>query len=120
MRLIPKPQDLEEMWTADVWSWAAAFEDCLWLKNVDTYRDCRVAGVVRQLRVDPGRHSVEARISDGTASLTARWDIQDPCRQLGAAPGTGLILQGPAGIGPDGEFLMLEPDFDIVPGPHMG
>jgi hypothetical protein len=117
---MPKPKDPEEMWTADAWSWAAALEDCLWLKNVEAYRDCRVAGVVRKLRVDPGRHSIEAMICDGTTSLAARWDIRDPCRQLRAAPGSGLILQGPARIGPDGGFLMIEPDFDIVPGPQMG
>jgi hypothetical protein len=119
MRVIPKPKDPEEMWIADAWSWAAALEDCLWLKNVETYRDCRVAGVVRKLRVDPGTSSVEARISDGTASLVARWHIQHPCAQLRAAPGAGLILQGPARIGPDGGFLMIEPDFEILPGPHV-
>jgi hypothetical protein len=56
-------------------------------------------------------------ISDGTASLCARWALARPVEQLRAAPGVGLILEGVARLDQGGELLMIEAAFEIVPGP---
>ena len=56
-------------------------------------------------------------ISDGTASLCARWPLARPVEQLRAAPGVGLILEGIARIDPGGGLLMIGAVFEIVPGP---
>ena len=98
--------------------WAAEKEDCLWLDKVELYRTCRVAGVVRRLRIDPRAGVIEATITDGTASLGGRWPIRRPVSQLQAAPGLGLILEGMARIDARGELLMVEPTFEIVAGPE--
>ncbi len=97
--------------------WAAERDDCLWLDRVELYRPCRVSGVVTQLRIYPRSGVVEVTISDGTASLCARWPLARPVEQLRAAPGVGLILEGIARIDQGGELLMIEPGFEIVPGP---
>jgi hypothetical protein len=81
------------------------------------YRPCRVAGVVTQLRISPRAGVVEVTITDGKASLCAWWPLTRPFEQLRAAPGVGLILEGVARIGPDEGLLMVEPVFEIVPGP---
>jgi hypothetical protein len=73
--------------------------------------------VVTRLRIDPRAGAIEATISDGKASLGARWPIERPVEQLRAVPGVGLILEGMARIDPGGELLMVEPVFEIVPGP---
>jgi hypothetical protein len=90
----------------------------LWLDRVETYRPCRVAGVVTQLRISPRAGVVEVRITDGKASLCARWPLARPFEQLRAAPGVGLILEGVARIDPGEGLLMVEPGFEIVPGPR--
>lgn len=97
--------------------WAAERDDCLWLDRVELYRPCRVAGVVTQLRISPRAGVVEVTITDGKASLCARWPLARPVEQLRAAPGVGLILEGSARIAPGGELVMIEPVFEIVPGP---
>jgi hypothetical protein len=73
--------------------------------------------VVTRLRIDPPAGVIEATITDGKASLGAQWPIERPARQLRAAPGVGLILEGIARIDAHGELVMVEPGFEIVPGP---
>jgi hypothetical protein len=77
-----------------------------------------VAGVVRQLRIDPRAGVIEATITDGSTLLGAQWAIRRPMPQLRAAPGSGLILEGMARIDERGELLMVEPAFEIVAGPE--
>lgn len=100
-----------------VWLWAAAREDCLWLDKVVPSRECRVAGVVSRLRLDPEARRIETTISDGASSLVARWELRAPLSQLRAAPGAGLILEGIARMDSEGTFFMVEPEYEIVPGP---
>jgi hypothetical protein len=97
--------------------WAAQRDDCVWLDKVELYRPCRVSGVVTQLRICPRSGAVEVKISDGTAPLCARWPLARPVEQAKAAPGVGLILEGIARIDQGGELVMIEPVFEIVPGP---
>jgi hypothetical protein len=111
--------DEERRWLEEIRLWAAERDDCLWLERVETYRPCRVAGVVTRIRIDPRAGVLQATISDGQASLGAEWPIEAPLEQLRAAPGVGLILQGFARLDRDGQLLMVEPSFEIVPGPSQ-
>jgi hypothetical protein len=85
---------------------------------VEVYRFCRVAGVVKRLRIDPEAWVIEATITDAATELRARWRIRHPAAQLRAAPGSGLILEGVARVDPRGGLVMVEPSFEIVPGPE--
>jgi hypothetical protein len=111
--------DKKRRWLDEIRLWAAQRDDCLWLDRVETYRPCRVAGVVTCLRIDPRAGVIQATISDGQASLGAEWPIEPPVKQLRVAPGVGLILEGLARLDRDGQLLMVEPAFEIVPGPSQ-
>lgn len=100
-------------------SWAAGYEDCLWLDKVEPYRICRVAGVVQRLRIDPSAGTVETTVTDGNSQLRARWVLRHQPLQLRAAPGSGLVLEGVARPDLTGEVLFEEPSFEIVPGPEL-
>jgi hypothetical protein len=108
----------EEAWLEKIRMWSAAREDCLWIDKLEAGRSDRVAGVVSRLRLDPVSRNIEATISDGSGTLKAQWVIIHPPAQLRAAPGCGLILEGMAEIGPEGRLFMLEPEFQVVPGPE--
>ena len=119
MRALTTEED-EKFLMDEVRMWAGGLTDCLWLSRIDPGHESRVAGVVRKLRVDPSANAVEATITDGTASLMARWALADASRPvLGTVPGWALILEGVPRAGPDGPF-MTEPHFEIVPGPRIG
>ena len=110
--------DEEEAWLEKIRMWSAAREDCLWIDKLESGRNGRVAGVVSRLRLDPASRIIEVTISDGSGTLKAQWEIRLPPAQLRAAPGRGLILEGMAEIGPKGQLFMLEPEFQVVPGPE--
>jgi hypothetical protein len=75
--------------------------------------------VVTRLRIDPPAGVIETSITDGRSSLNAQWPIRSPLGLLRALPGIGLILEGVARVGPSGELLMVEPTFEIMPGPEQ-
>lgn len=100
--------------------WAASHEDCLWIDRVMPYRECRVAGVVRTLRLDPRANTFEMQITDGRTTARARWPLNAARPPLAAVPGAGLILEGTArlDLGSD-VFLFDEPAFEVMPGPGV-
>ena len=108
----------ERRWLEKIHRWAVGKDDCLWLDRVEVHRSCRVAGVVQRLRIDPRAAAIEVTITDATTRLRARWRIRHPAPQLRAAPGSGLILEGVARVDPSGDLVMVEPSFEIVPGPE--
>ncbi|MFN2526135.1 MAG: DNA-binding protein, partial [Actinomycetota bacterium] len=62
--------------------------------------------------------SIEATVFDGSGELVARWLGR---RALsGIRLGTGLIIEGVTGVGDDGELVVLNPDYELVPGPEHG
>ena len=75
--------------------------------------------MVTRLRIDPRAGVIELTISDGAATLAGQWPIRRPVALLRAVPGSGLILEGVARIGPRGGLLMVEPTFEIIPGPEQ-
>jgi hypothetical protein len=98
--------------------WADGHQDCLWLDKVEPYRSCRVAGVVRRLRLDPAKSVLETIISDGKSMLRARWPLERSSPLLRAVPGTGVILEGMVLLDPSGEAVLAEPAFDLTEGPE--
>ena len=118
MQLTKRERDSARAYRDEVWLWAASKEDCLWLEKVYPYIGCRVAGVVERLRIDPEQARIVATITDGTASLSASWSLAGGHAQLRATPGKGLILEGTPRLDSAGLPIMLEPVFEIVPGPR--
>jgi hypothetical protein len=111
--------DQERKWLEKIRLWAASKDDCLWLDKVETYLPSRVAGVVTHLRIDPRAGVIEVVITDGRATLGAQWPIDRRVEQLRAAPGVGLVLEGMALIDGRGDLVMVNPVFEIVPGPRQ-
>ena len=108
----------EVIWREKVRLWAAGHTDCLWLDRVELYRDCRVAGIVQRLRLDPFEGELRSTITDGESFVTASWPLARHMPQLAAAPGSGLILQGMPRIEASGDVVFVEPQFEIVSGPE--
>jgi hypothetical protein len=81
---------------------------------------CRVAGVVQNIRIDPreGRGSIEATIIDGTGDLVAKWLGRQTLS--GIRLGMGLVVEGIVGSGDQGELVILNPEYQLVPGPEHG
>ncbi len=92
-------------------SGASAITDC------ECRERARVAGVVQNVRIDPrGGGSIEATIIDGTGRINARWLGRQTL--AGIRLGTGVIMEGTAGQAKDGSLLILNPDYELVPGPE--
>ena len=112
-----RPRSTE--WSKAIRLWASQFDDCQWLGAIEPYSNCRIAGVVERLVIDPTGGVVEIVLTDGVDWCRARWAIAHLEGQLRAAPGSGLIIQGV--IRPDGVVPVIEePAFEIVPGPRDG
>jgi hypothetical protein len=78
-----------------------------------------VAGVIQNIRIDPREGgSTEATIADGTGQLVAKW--LGRASLSGIRLGEGLILQGAIGQTDEGEHLILNPEYELVPGPEHG
>jgi len=107
----------EERRVAELQMWAISRSASLLLVDAEPYAPCKVAGVVQRLRLDPAAGCIEATIGDGTGVIVATWPIRRPLPQLGAVPGTGLVLAGMPIVGDDGELVMVDPAFEIVPFP---
>jgi len=60
---------------------------------------------------------IEATIIDGEGSLVARWDIVSSEVRPRIGPGSGLVVEGVPRIGATGDLLILEPAYEVVPGP---
>ncbi len=79
----------------------------------------KVAGVIQNIRIDPrGGTSIEATIIDGTGHMVAKWLGRD--RMPGIGLGMGLIMEGVCGSGPDGELVILNPEYGLVSDPEHG
>lgn len=97
--------------------WAVSSGISSWIVDVGPYEACRVAGLVERLTVDPVQGSVDATITDGTASIIARWSTCRPPR-LRVAPGSGVVLRGIAILEESG-LVVVEPTLELVPFPAV-
>ena len=95
--------------------WALSEGASCLIVDLPAYEPCRVAGIVQRLRLDPVSATVEASLADGTATISASWTIRRPTPQLVLVPGRAAVLTGVTGVGPEGDLVLLEPDFTVVP-----
>lgn len=110
----------EEIRAENLRRWASTIPDATPITRVEPRQRCRVAGVVQNIRIDPreGRGSIEATIIDGTGDLVARWLGRQSLS--GIRLGMGLVVEGIVGTGEDGELVVLNPEYQLVPGPEHG
>ena len=75
--------------------------------------------MIQNIRIDPraGRDSVEATITDGSGALVAKWLGRST--MSGITLGAGLIMEGVVG-GQEGDLVVLNPEYELVPGPEHG
>jgi hypothetical protein len=100
--------------------WVSTLEGATPISEVEARKRYKVAGVVQNIRIDPrpGRDSIEATIIDGTKDMIVKWLGRQELS--GIRLGVGLIVEGIVGCDPDGELMVLNPEYDLVPGPEHG
>lgn len=110
----------EELRAENLQRWAQSIEGTVQIAQVEPRQRLKVAGVIQNIRVDPreGSGSIEATIIDGTGQMVARWLGRD--RMPGIGLGMGLLMEGMCGVGPDGDLVMLNPEYDLVAHPETG
>ncbi|MGH2730726.1 MAG: DNA-binding protein [Actinomycetota bacterium] len=110
----------EELRAENLRKWASTIPDAVPITKVQPRQRCRVAGVVQNIRIDPreGRGSIEATLIDGTGDLVAKWLGRQTLS--GIRLGMGLVVEGIAGTGDQGELVILNPEYLLVPGPEHG
>lgn len=110
----------EELRADNLRHWAATIEGTTPLGAVEPRQHTKVAGVIQNIRIDPrqGSGSVEATIIDGTGELVVKWLGRSSMR--GIRLGMGLVVEGMVGRSPDGEPALLNPEYDLIPGPEHG
>ncbi len=101
-------------------NWASTIPGASRIEEVIPRERCRVAGVIQNVRIDPreGLGSIEATITDGSGEMVAKW-LGRPA-MAGIRLGMGLVLEGTAGVAPDGYLRVLNPEYELVPGPEHG
>lgn len=110
----------EEIRTENLRIWAQTLEGTGRIAEVQARKRCRVGGVITNIRIDPRQSggSIEATISDGTGRIVARWLGRSSMR--GIRLGSGLVMEGTPGATEDGEMTMLNPEYELRPGPEHG
>jgi hypothetical protein len=116
-RLVRPPEDIR---AEQLRQWISAIPGAIPIAATKPRSRCRVAGVVRNIRIDPreGRGCIDATIADGTGSLVVRWLGRSSLQ--GIRLGVGLVVEGIQGEDPDGRPVVLNPEYDLVPGPEQG
>ena len=116
-RFIPSRRErhevLEAQYLFHLQTWALSLVPSVWLIDLQPYEYYRVAGVIRKLRIDPEDGAIEAVVTDGTADVSARWQVHRPTPQLVVVPGRGVVLEGLTIVAPDGSVAFDEPRFEV-------
>jgi hypothetical protein len=115
-RLSIPPEQVRER---ELLGWMAQIPGVLPISETQPRERCRVAGVVRNIRINPqeGR-SVEATITDGSGELVIRWLGRSSLQ--GVRLGIGIVVEGTLGSSPEGRALILNPEYELIPGPEHG
>ena len=110
----------EEVQAENLRTWAASLGGVIPIRDVEPRCKCRVAGVVKNIRIDPraASGSIEATITDGSGEMIAKWLGRQALSGVGL--GMGLVLEGIVGRGPAGEPTILNPEYQLLPGPEHG
>lgn len=117
-RLAHLTQTPEEARAENLRVWAATIPDRVPIDTVEPRARCKVAGVIQNIRIDPreGSGSIEATIIDGTGQLVARWLGRKEL--AGIRLGTGVVVEGVVGKTSEGEGLILNPEYSLIPSPE--
>lgn len=99
--------------------WVAGIPGTKPIEDVLPRERQRVAGVVSNIRIDgrEGSGSIEATITDGTGTVIAKWLGRS--KLSGIRLGVGLVIEGLPGT-QDGDLVILNPEYELVPGPEHG
>ncbi len=110
----------EEVRADNLKRWRESLGGCAPIAQLEPRQRCRAAGVVQNIRIDPreGRGSIEATIIDGTGQMVARWIGRSSL--AGIRLGVGLVVEGTVATGHEGEPVILNPEYELVPGPEHG
>lgn len=110
----------EELRAQNLRGWIETLEGVTPINQVVPRERAKAAGVIQNIRIDPreGSGSIEATIIDGTGQLVTKWLGRSSMQ--GIQLGMGLIVEGVAGIGTDGDLQFLNPEYTLVPGPEHG
>jgi hypothetical protein len=116
-KLARPPEDIR---AENLRSWASTIEGAIRIAELKPRERVRAAGVVQNIRIDPrtGSGSIEATIIDGTGQMVVKWLGRSSLS--GITLGMGLIVEGIVGAAPDGEPMILNPEYRLVPGPEHG
>jgi hypothetical protein len=100
--------------------WAQTLEGTSRIAQVEPRTRCRVGGVITNIRIDPrqGGGTIEATITDGTGRIVARWLGKSSMR--GIRLGVGLLLEATSSLPEEGEMVLLNPEYELIPGPEHG
>ena len=110
----------EELRDENLRRWVASIPGATPIAELKPRDRARTAGVVQNIRIDPreGSGSIEATIIDGTGHMLTKWLGRSSLQ--GVRLGMGLIVEGVAGVGTDGDLQFLNPEYELVPGPEHG
>ncbi len=108
----------EEVRAQELTRWRSGIPGVCPIAEAAPRKHCRVAGVVRNIRIDPAEGgSVEATITDGSGSLILRWLGRSSLQ--GVRLGVGIVAQGMRGQADGGLPVILNPEYELVPGPEQ-
>lgn len=110
----------EELRDENLRRWVSTIPGAIPIAQLKPRDRARTAGVVQNIRIDPreGSGSIEATIIDGTGHMLTKWLGRSSLQ--GVRLGMGLIVEGIAGVGTDGDLQFLNPEYELVPGPEHG
>lgn len=100
--------------------WIESLEGVTPIEKLEARQRAIAAGVIQNIRIDPteGSGSIEATIIDGSGQVVTKWLGRSSLQ--GIRLGMGLIVEGVAGVGTDGDLQFLNPEYQLVPGPEHG
>lgn len=110
----------EELRAHNLRHWIGTLEGVTPIEKLEARQRAKAAGVVQNIRIDPreGSGSIEATIIDGSGQVVTKWLGRSALQ--GITLGMGLIVEGVAGVGTDGDLQFLNPEYQLVPGPEHG
>lgn len=108
-------QDPDRDRAKDLSHWREQFPDCCAIAKAQPRRPCVCVGVVRIVRLVPGRQ-LEVTIEDGSGRLTATFTGRT--RLPGLEMGGGMRLAGTVVQEADGRRTMRNPDWSLVAEPY--
>ena len=100
--------------------WAETISGATPIAEASEQHRHKVAGVIQNIRIDPRRGSgcIEATVIDGSGEIVAKWLGRQS--MSGIRLGVGLVIEGMVGAGSGEEKVILNPEYQLIPGPERG